>query len=134
MKITLSYKHTWVKKEELDSKLGKIKEIISKIGHTSFIFYLDTTDRNQPAKEIIKKIKSEIETSDMLVWFINYSWVSEWMMQELWVAYGLNKKILLLVNKKYEDEYFLTYWVATNTIFFEDFSEVDKLLNYNLPI
>ena len=133
MKITLSYKQTWVSKEELDYKLDKIKNIISNIWHTSFVYYLDTSYKNQTAKEIIKKAKNEIETSDMLVVFINYSWMSEGMMQELWIAYALNKNILLLINKKYEDEYFLTYWISTNTVFFEDFSEVEKLLKYNLP-
>lgn len=133
MKITVSYKQTWVPKEELDSKLWKIKNIISEIWHTSFIYYLDTSYENQTAKEIIKKVKNEIETSDMLVAFINYSWISEGMMQELWIALWLNKNILLLVNKKYEKEYFLTYWIATNTVFFDNFDEVEKLLKYNLP-
>lgn len=134
MKITISYKQTWVPKEELDEKLGKIKQVIEDIGHTSFVYHLDTSYENQTAKEIISKAKKEIETSDIVVAFINYPWKSEGMMQELWIAYGLNKKILVLVNKKVEDEYFLTYWLSTNTVFFDDFNEIEKLLKYNLPV
>jgi len=134
MKITISYKQTWVPTQELNEKLWKIKEIIENMWHTTFTYFLDTSFKSQTPKEIIYKAKSEIETSDIIVAFINYPWKSEGMMQELWIAYWLNKQILVLINKKLEDEYYLTYWISNNTVFFNDFNEIEKLLQYNLPI
>lgn len=134
MKIFISYKQTWVQENELNEKLWKIKEIIENMWHTTFIYFLDTSFENQTAKEILIKTKSEIETSDIIVSFINYSWQSEWMMQELWIAYWLKKKILTLINNNLEKEYFLTYWISNNTVFFKNFNEIEKLLQYNLPL
>ncbi len=135
MKIFASYQQTGIDKKELDKNLNKLKNIIEKIWHTTFIYHLDTSYENQTAKEIIYKVKNEIQTSDIIVGFINYPWKSEWMMQELWIAHWLNKKNIVFINKKYEEDYFLTYWISDNIIFFSDFDkDIEKILKYNIPV
>lgn len=133
MKIFVSYQQTWVDKNELQSNLTLIRNTLYKLGHDNFIYFLDTQFENQTAKEIMSKAKNEIERSDIIVAFINYTGRSEGMMQELGIAYALGKKILIIMNKQMEDEYFLTYWMSSNSVFFQNIQEVEKLLEYNLP-
>ena len=133
MKIFVSYKETGLEESELHGKLEKIKEIIWNIGHGSFVYHLDTKYDNPTAKEVMEKAKSEIETSDIVLAFINYPWKSEGMLLELGIAKALGKEILTLVNKEIENEYFLTYWISDNTVFFDKFEDIEKLLKYNLP-
>lgn len=128
MNIFISYKQTGVSKEELDLTLWLIKSHIEQLWHNCFIYYFDIDFSNQEASEIISNAKDKIKESDIVISFINYSWRSEWMMQELWIAYALDKKIILLVNNNVKDEYFLTYWLSTNTYFFDNKIDIIKSL------
>jgi hypothetical protein len=130
MKIFISYKQTWITQEELDKNLWLIKKVIHKIGYKSFIYYLDWKV-NSEAKIINKKALENIKKSDLVIWFINHSEKSEWQLLELWMSYSIWKKILILIDKKYENDYFLTYWLKWDIIKYDNIEEIDNLLtNY----
>lgn len=134
MKIFVSYQQTWVKEDNLEKDLIKIGKIIESIWHTTFIYFLDSEYKTQTKKEIVMKTRNEMSTSDIVLAVVEYSWISEGMMQELGMAYALNKNIVFLVKKEHEQEYFLSYWLASNTVFYDNFSDLDKLIKYNLPV
>ena len=134
MKIFVSYQQTWVEESKLWKNLKKIREIIESMWHTTFVYFLDSDYKNQTKKEMVMKTKNEIDTSDIVLAFVEHPKRSEWMMQELWMAYALNKNTVFFVKKQHEEEYFLSYWIASNTVFYEDFSDLEKLIKYNLPV
>jgi len=130
MKIFLSYKQTWIYKQELTKDLNYIKNIIENTWNDVYIYYLDKKEVKKP-KNIINKVKQEIEKSDLVIWFINYSKKSEWELLELWIAEWLDKKILLLINNEYKNDYYLIYWLNTEVLYYENIEEINGLLtNY----
>lgn len=134
MKIFISYKQTGVSDNELTDKLWKIRDILSSMWHESFIYYFDADFQQQTPKEIIEYAKEKIEESDIIISFINYEWKSEWMMEELWIAFWLDKKVMILMNTQFESQYYLSYWLSDNTVLFSEFSEIKDILFHNLPL
>ncbi len=132
MKTYLAYKQTWVSDSELNEKLWKIRETLNNIWIKNFIYFFDCDFKNSLNKQIIEKARKEIEDSDLVIAFIDHHWKSEWMLQELWIAYWLRKNILSIVNKSVKDEYFLTYGLSNKTVFFDNFEEVIDILKTNL--
>ncbi len=132
MNIFVSYKQTWVSDQELTEKLWKVREVLSWLWHNNFIYFFDTDFKNQTSEEIISDAKNEIVKSDLVLAFVDDTWRSEWILLELWIAFWLNKKILFLVNNKQKEEYFLSYWIAHNTLFFDDFSEIEWFIRNNI--
>ena len=133
MKIFISYKQTWISDTELTDKLWQIRDILSDLWHKSFIYYFDADFQEQTPRDIIEYAKEKIKESDIVISFINYEWKSEWMMEELGIAFWLDKKVMILMNTKYESEYYLSYWLSDNTVLFSDFTELKDILLHNLP-
>lgn len=129
MKIVISYKQTWVDENELIRDLNFIKDILVSVWHNVFIFFLDI-DKDKTEKEIINIVKSEIESCDMVISFINHKDKSEWMLLELWIARWLNKNITIIIKEEYYKNYFLIYWLTNNIIKFNslNWNFKDKLL------
>ncbi|QFR39154.1 hypothetical protein A9Q91_02875 [Candidatus Gracilibacteria bacterium 28_42_T64] len=132
MNIFVSYKQTGVSDQELTEKLGKVREVLSGLGHNNFIYFFDTDFKNQTSEEIISDAKNEIVKSDLVLAFVDDTGRSEGILLELGIAFGLNKKILFLVNNKQKEEYFLSYGIAHNTLFFDDFSEIEGFIRNNI--
>ncbi len=132
MKTYLAYKQTWVTNSELQEKLWKIRETLNDIWIKNFIYFFDCDFENSSNKQIIQKARDEIKNSDLIIAFIDHHGKSEWMLQELWIAFWLEKNILSIVNNSVKDEYFLTYGLSNKTIFFDDFREVPDILKNNL--
>jgi len=124
MKITISYKQSWVSENELNKNLSFLRENIENLWHSSFIYYLDE-DSSLEASEINKKVLENIKNSEIIIWFINHKEKSEWQLLELGMAYALWKKIILLVNKKVKDNYYLIYWLNTKIIYFDKLEDLD---------
>jgi hypothetical protein len=130
MKIFISYKQSWLTERELHSDLSIFHETLKQMWHEVFIYYFDADFINRTPKDIIYTARDEITKSDLVLWFVNHSWKSEWMMEELWIAFGLQKNIKLLVNTQFEDEYFLSYGISSDTFLFNSLEDVkDILLN-----
>ena len=77
MKITVSYKQSWVSEKELNKNLSFLRENIEKLDHSSFIYYLDE-DSSLEASEINKKVLENIKNSDLIIWFVNHKEKYEW--------------------------------------------------------
>jgi hypothetical protein len=76
-------------------------------------------------------LKQEINKSDLVIWFINYAEKSEWELLELWLAKWMQKKIVLVVNKKVTVNYSLIYWLTKDILYYDNISELEELLtNY----
>lgn len=132
MKVFLSYKQTWIEPQELENTLWTIRNFLHSQWIENFIYYFDHDFKSQNAKEIIYNARKQIKESDIVIWFINYPWRSEGMMQELWMAYTLNKSVILIVNNTVKDEYFLSYGIAHTTLYFDNISQIPELLESNL--
>lgn len=133
MKIFISYKQSWVSDIELKDKLSQLRVFLEKLGHENYIFYFDNDLIEKTPQDIIRIAKNEIEKADVVIAFMNYSWKSEWMLLELWIAHGLNKKIMFLLNQELDDEYYLTYWISNNTVLFNNFTDIESILKNELP-
>lgn len=130
MKIFISYKQSWLTEWELKSDLNIFRDTLKQMWHNVFIYYFNADFINRTPKDIIYTARDEITKSDLVLWFVNHSWKSEWMMEELWIAFWLQKNIKLLVNTQFEDEYFLSYGISSDTYLFNTLEDVkDILLN-----
>lgn len=128
MKIYLAYKQTWIDKNKLKQELSFLKEILEQNWKNKVFIYFFDWDSNLPPEKLNNNFLNEIETSDLIVWYINYPEKSEWQLLELWMAYALNKKILILINNSVKDKYYLVYWLG-KVINFKNLIDLKKLLN-----
>jgi hypothetical protein len=122
--IFVSYKQSWVSNEELDYNLGYIRDNFNKLWFKSLIYYFDDNS-DLPAKELDKRFLENIKKSDIFISFLNYSEKSEWQLLELWMAYSLWKRIILIVNNSIKDNYFLAYWTSNSIIYFDKLENLD---------
>jgi hypothetical protein len=118
-KIYISYKQTWVSDKELQKNLWFLKKQIESLWNETFIYYFDW-DNKLPVWEFVYKFYEEIKKSDIFFCFINHKEKSEWQLLELWMAYTLGKKIILLINEEVKDNYFLSYWTADHIFYFKN--------------
>jgi len=129
-KIFLSYKQWGLEKSELDKNLGFLREELEKLNYQNFIYYFDNEFENVSPEIINKNAFSEIEKADIILWFINHKEKSEGQLLELGMAYAKWKKIILLVNNKIKDNYFLSFWLKAKIIYFDDLEKI----NFNLAL
>lgn len=129
MKIFISYKQSGLSDSELRDDLSIFKDILESQWHKVFVYYFDADYINRTPKDIIYTARDEIYTSDMVIWFVNHHWKSEWMLEELWIAFWLNKNIKFIVNTQFEEEYFLSYWISSETFLFSNKLELEKIIS-----
>lgn len=130
MKVFVSYKQSWVDKKDLDRDLSILKKSLDDLWCENFIYYLDIKWKRSP-KEVIEISKKNIENSDLVLCFINYEELSEWMLLELWIAYELWKDIMVLINKDIVFSYYLVRSIARKVI---EFDNINDLVNNSFYI
>lgn len=130
-KIFVSYKQWWLEESELDNNLGFLRLELNNLNCENFIYYFDEKFKNISAEEINQNAFNEIKKSDIVLWFINHKEKSEGQLLELWMAYTMWKKIILLVNEKVKENYFLSFWLKSDIIYFYELKEIDfkKIFN-----
>lgn len=128
MKIFISYKQSGVDNQELTNNLWKISRFLKDLWHETFIYYFDAEFSEKSPKQIIEIARDEIIKSDLVLSFIHHDQKSEWMLLELWIAYGNNIPIITLMNTQNEDDYYLTYGISDQTILYDSFEEINNLL------
>jgi len=122
--IFISYKQTWISEEELNKTLGFLREKLEKLWQKTFIYYFD--DNSQlPVEELDKKFLEDIKKSDIFISFLNYKEKSEWQLMELWMAYSLWKRIIILVNNNIKENYYLSYWTTKEIYYFNELEDLD---------
>ena len=124
MEIFISYKQTWIDKEELNNNLWEIRYNLNDLWFKNNIYYLDEK-RNNTAEKVLNTVKNNIIKSGVFIAFINHPEKSEWQLLELGIAEWLWKKIILLVNNKVKDKYFLTYWLNSKLIYFNSLEDIN---------
>lgn len=129
MKIFISYKQSGLSDSELCDDLSIFKDILENQWHEVFIYYFDADYINRTPKDIIYTARDEINKSDMVIWFVNHHWKSEWMLEELGIAFWLNKNIKFIVNTNFEEEYFLSYGISSETFLFSNKVELEKIIS-----
>ena len=122
--IFLSYKQSWISDKELNSTLGFLRENIENLDFKTSVYYFDDNS-NLEAKILDKKFLDNIKKSDIFISFLNYEDKSEWQLMELWMAYSLWKRIILLVNENIKDNYYLCYWISTEIHYFNELKDLD---------
>jgi hypothetical protein len=115
----VSYKQSGVSEKELEKNLTFLRKEIEKLWNQTFIYFLDA-DSEKPADELVKIFKAEIQKSDLFFCFINHKKPSEWQLLELWMAYAMNKQVILYINEDVKDNYYLTYWMANHIFYFKN--------------
>ena len=128
-KIYISYKQSGVSEKELEKNLKILRKEIESLWNETFVYFLDA-DSEKPADDLVEIFKSEIKSSDLFFCFINHKKPSEWQLLELWMAYSMNKQIILYVNEDIKDNYYLTYWMADYIFYFKNFKkDLKKILS-----
>ena len=121
--IYLSYKQTGIDPKQLEKELKFIKNKLEAAGHKVFIYYFEENSQ-LPPNELNKKFLQNIQRSEIVLAYINYPEKSEWQLLELGMAYALKKKIIILVNRKVKENYYLVYWLG-KVIEFDVLENVD---------
>jgi len=125
MKIFISYKQTGIKKEELDIKLNLLNSKIKPFCSNSYCLWINDKPNFYEKEILINKIKNQIINCDVVLWLIDNKDKSEWQLLELWIAYSLWKKIILLVRNDIKEKYYLIYWATKNIYYFDKLEDLD---------
>ena len=123
--IFVSYKQWWLEEFELNKNLGFLREKLEELNYNNFIYYFDEEFKNISAEIINSNAINRIKKSDIVLWFINHKDKSEWQLLELWMAYAMWKKIILLVNNKIKENHFLSFWLKAKIIYFNNLEEIN---------
>jgi len=150
-KVFISYKQTWISESELEKNLWFLRKKIEKLNsnflslrlkgkmserqkgilnYKTLIYYFD--DNSDLSAEVLdKKFLENIKIADIFISFLNYKEKSEGQLMELGMAYALWKRIILLVNNKVKDNYYLAYWTTKEIYYFDSLQDLDftKILN-----
>jgi hypothetical protein len=122
--IFISYKQSWISHNELSLNLWFLKKNIEVLNYKTKIYYFDDNS-NLEARVLNKKFLENIKNSDIFISFLNYKEKSEWQLMELWMAYSLWKKIILLININIKDNYYLSYWTTSEIYYFDKLENLD---------
>jgi len=125
MKIFISYKQTGIEKQELNLKLNFLNTKITPFCNNSYCLWIDDKPNFYKKELLIEKLREKIINSDIVIWLIDNSEKSEWQLLELWMAYSLWKRIILLVRNKVKDNYYLTYWTTTEIHYFNELENLN---------
>jgi nucleoside 2-deoxyribosyltransferase len=105
MKVFLAYRHTGEDLKELEDKIGKITKAIEECKHEHFcMFYKeDEIARDKwTGKQIMTKAYEEIDSSDVILFFVDKKEISEGMLLEVGYCIAKKKKIILLIKDSVE--------------------------------
>ena len=104
MKIFISYKFRGTNKKDLKKKLERVISVLEKNNHQVFVYFRNKTNwkvKSCSPGRVIREAFKEIRNCDAVVGFIDEAELSEGMLLEIGFAKALNKKTVLLINKKY---------------------------------
>jgi len=126
MKIFVSNKFKKENKKISRRKLEKILSSLEKVGHETFNLFRDMSweIKKLPPRKAISLAFKKIKKCDAILVLLDNKKESEGIYLEIGFAKALNKKIILLISKKYS---FPTLESLANQIIrFEKLSEINK--------
>lgn len=128
-KVFISYRFTGENKEELKKTILKIHEAIDKAGHDPYSTIFDTdqfANERWSGKKIMQKSFKELDSSDMILFFVKSPELSPGMLVELGYSLAKNKNMILAIKKDIKDSIFRRQ--IDKVIEFEDLEDLTKKL------
>lgn len=132
-KIFISYRFTGENPEKLKNLISQIHEAIEEAGHDHYSTIFDSeqfANEKWSGKQIMKKVFKEIDRSNVILFFVNSSKVSQGMLVELGYSLGKKKRIILSIQKEIRDSIFRRH--IDEVIEFEDLEDLKKKLKKRL--
>lgn len=124
--ITMKFKF-WENKNEIE----ELSKFIRDSWHIDFCFIRDIENYKKifnNSYELMLRAKEEIQNCDALL--IDYDWPGTWRIVELWMAYALWKKVILIA-KKWTFIKETIEWVTDLIIEYEKLEDIiQKLKNF----
>jgi len=131
-KVFISYKFTGEDSEKLKKVIPQLHDIIEEKGYSHYSTIFDSRqfhDEKWSGKDIMNKAFSEIDESDLILFFVNSSEVSKGMLVELGYALAKNKKLLLTIREDIKESIFRRQ--IPEVIEFKDLEDLkEKLSDY----
>ena len=121
MKIQLAYRFTGENEQVLLEQLKKIKSILEKNKHSTYIPILDL-NRPTEKKDLFLNTLKKLDSADAILALIKSNEKSEGMLMEIGYAWGKNKKLIIAINKDVKN----THMREFADILIE-FSDIDNL-------
>lgn len=133
-KIFISYRFTGEDTEKLKKIMSQIHNAINDAGHDHYSTIFDSAqfdNEKWSGKQIMEKAFREIDKSDLIIFFVNSSDISQGMLVELGYSLAKNKKMILTIQKQIKDSIFRRQ--IEEVIEFEDIEDLkNKLKKLNL--
>ena len=101
-KIFISYRFSGEDPSFLKTTIPKLHEALSESGHDYYSTFFDIEEferDNWSGREIMGKAFKEIDSSDIILFFVQSPAVSQGMLMELGYSMAKNKKCVLIVRK-----------------------------------
>ncbi len=133
MKVFVSYRFTGEGKEHLDS-MPMICDILKSAGYCHYCSIFDSDQfesEKWSGKKIMQKAFAEIDSSDVVLFFVRTPDISQGMLVELGYSLAKKKKLVLLIKNDIKVSIFRRQ--IDDVVEFEDLSDLkEKLVNLKL--
>lgn len=124
-RVFISYRFTGENKTKLKSTLVRIHEAFEKAGYSHYSTVNDSdqfADEKWSGKKIMKKAFKEIDSSDLVLFFVKSPKISQGMLVELGYVLAKNKKSILAIKKEIDKSIFRRQ--LDRVIEFEDINDL----------
>ncbi len=128
-KVFVSFRFTGEDKKELKKIIPEIHNSLEKIGYKVYSTIFDSekfSEENWTGKEIMKRVFREIDNSDLVLFFVRNSKVSQGMLVELGYSLAKKKELLLAIQKNVKESIFRRQ--IDQVIEFEDLDDLKEKL------
>jgi nucleoside 2-deoxyribosyltransferase len=101
-KVFISFRYTGENKAELKRIIPQLHETLEKAGYVVYSTIFDSdkfAEENISGKEIMRKAFQEIDNSDLILFFVRTSDISQGMLVELGYSLAKRKNLLLAIQK-----------------------------------
>ncbi len=128
-KIFISYRFSGEDPHFLKNTIPKLHEALEKCGHTYYSTFFDAEEFERDAwtgREIMDKAFLEIDSSDMVLFFVQSPALSQGMLMELGYSIAKNKKMILVIKDIIKTSIFRRH--VNQVIEFKQLSELKEKL------
>jgi len=108
-RVFISYRFSGEDKDKLKKTIMQVHNFIGKAGHEHYSTIFDTdqfTNENWSGKKIMEKAFKEIDSSDVVLFFVRSPKISQGMLIELGYSLANKKKIILAIKENIKDSVF----------------------------
>jgi nucleoside 2-deoxyribosyltransferase len=128
-RLFISYRFTGEDPKELEGIISQIHEAVEKAGHDCYSTIFDSeqfANQKWSGKQIMEKAFKEIDKSDLILFFVKSSEVSQGMLVELGYSLAKKKRIILAIQREIRDIIFRRQ--IEEVIEFESLEDLKKKL------